>query len=62
MDNEKLYGKRYRHLKTGGLYEIVGAGQIEKTLEDVIIYQNVETGRMWVRPTKEFFDGRFEEV
>ncbi len=53
-------GSLYRHLKTGGLYTIVCAAEIEKTLAEVIVYRSVETGRTWVRPTKEFFDGRFK--
>lgn len=61
----------YRHIKRGSTYEIVGRGKIQtdKPLTDmmnVIIYiphgDNPFDGgsEMWVRPTEEFFDGRFE--
>ena len=26
------------------------------------VYRNVETNHIWVRPTEEFLDGRFEQV
>lgn len=67
--------KYYRHKKRGGLYEIVGraAMQIGETtivlpiaqeLERMtfIVYRHVATDTLWVRPEREFFDGRFEEV
>lgn len=56
------YG-RWKHDK-GGLYEIVGFGTIEKTLEAAVIYREIGSSRngIWIRPCYEFFDGRFTLV
>lgn len=50
----------YRHRKTGGLYTLLFEAILEKNLERVVVYRCTETGKLWVRPYKEFFDGRFE--
>ena len=49
-----------RHVKTRGIYEIIGYGKIEKDQTPVAIYEQIWEGRIWVRPTEEFEDGRFE--
>lgn len=56
----------YRHKKTGGLYDLVGFAQVQTSqplndYDDVTVYSS-EEGKMWVRPTSEFNDGRFEHV
>ena len=53
--------KLYLH-NNGNLYEILSIGLLEISLESMVTYKDVETGIIWVRPTKEFFDGRFKEV
>lgn len=64
---------RWRHKKRGTVYEIIttmasfqcaAAPEIEANFEDDVftVYKNVETGAIWVRPTEEFMDGRFERV
>jgi hypothetical protein len=64
---------RYRHKKRGGEYEIItdsaslqcsAAPEFEKLFgEDCFtVYQNIATGAVHVRPTPEFFDGRFELI
>ena len=50
----------YRHIKTGGLYRVLRHGRIEADLRAVVIYESLADGRVWVRPTDEFYDGRFE--
>ena len=50
----------YRHYR-GGLYEVVGVGRIEATLEEVVIYKSLYDSdfpkdSIWVRPIKEFFE------
>lgn len=55
------FNATHRHLKTGGLYTLLFVGVLEKTLEKVAIYQD-RKGVIWVRPTSEFFDGRFEAL
>lgn len=53
----------WRHIKTGGLYEIVASGTLEADgATSMIVYRNVQTGIVWVRPNHEFHDGRFEQI
>lgn len=63
----------YRHKKRGTVYEIISstvsmqcsaAPEFERQFEDDhwTIYRNVQTGTLWVRPTPEFEDGRFERI
>ena len=62
MDSERRIprGQLVRHVKTRGIYEIIGYGKIEKDHTPVTIYEQIWEGRIWVRPTEEFEDGRFE--
>ena len=53
-------GEILKHLKTGGLYRIVGQAMIEATLTPAYIYESISTGDYWVRPQAEMEDGRFE--
>jgi hypothetical protein len=39
----------YRHFK-GGLYRVIGRGEHTETKQEVIVYQTVATGELWVRP------------
>ena len=48
---EITIGKTYRHYK-GNLYKIIALGKQSETLEDMIIYQAVRDGKVWVRPAK----------
>lgn len=52
----------YRHKKTGGIYAIVCYANREGDGVELVVYRNVETGDVWVRPRTEFEDGRFELV
>lgn len=47
------------HKKTGDEYEILDHGLQEANLEPVVIYKSVRGGPTWVRPARDFFDGRF---
>lgn len=50
----------YTHVKTGNLYEVLDSeAKLERTCDPVVVYRSVETGKTWVRPQSEFFDGRF---
>lgn len=54
---------KWRHVKSGGLYEVIASGilQVEnKDLDDrpAVIYKG-EDGRIWIRPFQDFYDGRF---
>lgn len=66
-------GTRWRHKKLGTEYEIItetasmqcsAAPGFECQFEDDhwTVYRSVRTGAMWVRPTAEFMDGRFEKI
>lgn len=56
--SEILFSK-WMHVKTKGVYEIVTFGYLEKDLEPMVIYKNRKDGTVWIRPYKEFVDGRF---
>ena len=57
-----MFEKTYLHKKTGGYYKLLYYGTDEHTMETVVIYQSLKTGKIWVRPASEFHDGRFKEV
>ena len=48
----------HRHRK-GGLYRFISHGILETDRSPVVIYDDAQ-GTVWVRPTSEFEDGRFE--
>jgi hypothetical protein len=58
-------GDIVEHLKTGNLYLVFAFGKIESTLEDSVVYVEasksgaLRNGNVWIRPRKEFYDGRF---
>ena len=53
----------YRHVKSLGIYRVLqNSAKLESTLEEVVVYQNVETKDVWVRSKKEFYDGRFKLI
>lgn len=63
----------WRHKKRGTVYEIIasdaalqcsGVPEFEEMFDgdDWTVYRNVKTGAVYVRPTFEFTDGRFEKV
>jgi hypothetical protein len=56
----------YRHVKRKTICQIINKAklQINNSFDmlDVVVYQEFETKNIWVRPTTEFCDGRFEMV
>lgn len=62
----KVYaGNRFRHVKSGHLYEVLTMALREEDLSIQVVYQRVGMGSdeeppIWVRPARDFFDGRFE--
>lgn len=63
----------WRHKRRGMIYEVVtehcslqcsAAREFERMFDDDswTVYRNVATGMIYVRPTKEFMDGRFELI
>ncbi len=56
---EFIPGQQVKHLKTGGLYQIICVAKIEATLEDAYVYQALSNMTFWIRPKAEMLDGRF---
>ena len=46
---EITIGKIYKHYK-GNLYKIIALAKHSESGEDMIVYQNIEKGDIWVRP------------
>jgi hypothetical protein len=46
-------GAVYRHFK-GGLYEVLHLATLESNLNSVIVYRQLHSGRVWVRPMIEW--------
>ena len=44
-----IVGKTYRHYK-GNLYKVIALAKHSETVEDMVVYQSVKTGDVWVRP------------
>jgi len=47
--------QRYRHYK-GGLYEVIDMALHSETLETLVVYRNLQTGLLWVRPATMFLE------
>jgi hypothetical protein len=47
--------ERYRHYRTRGVYEVVGEGLHTETEEALVVYRDVENGRIWCRPRAMFY-------
>lgn len=41
--------KFYKHYK-GNLYKIIALGKHSENLEEMIVYQSVKDGQIWIRP------------
>lgn len=56
----------WKHKKRGTLYDVIGEAtlQVEGPYDMAlcVIYRDKDSGRVWVRPATEFYDGRFERV
>ena len=66
-------GEKWKHVKSGGEYEIVGVGRLqvkEESLDmaECVVYKSLqasgefEVGSIWIRPMIDFLDGRFEKI
>lgn len=62
MDSQEIVNKRYRHYKTGELYEVIGVARHSETKEEMVVYRSLyhgekfENNPWWVRPKKMFFE------
>lgn len=52
-------GMEVRHVKTGRDYIVVCEAIVEATMTGAVVYRSVDGDKVWVRPTREFCDGRF---
>lgn len=60
--DQYLTGANWTHRKSGKTYRIEGFATREDDLETMVIYRLWTAGStepLWVRPAREFFDGRF---
>ena len=46
---EILVGRTYKHYK-GNVYKIIAIAKHSESEEDMIVYQSVKNGDIWVRP------------
>lgn len=54
---------KWKHVKTGGIYRILGAALIEADMKVHILYSPHDSEwPVWSRPITEFMDGRFIPV
>lgn len=59
-------GAKFRHLKRGTTYTVVGLATLQTQAPagdeaELVIYVS-QDGTLWARPSSEFLDGRFEEL
>lgn len=49
------FGSVYRHFK-GGIYEVLHLATLESSLTPVIVYRQLHTDKVWVRPIAEWYE------
>ena len=50
---------KYKHLKTGNFYRVIGVAKHSETLEELVVYKALydnPTSKFWVRPIKMFLE------
>ena len=52
---EITIGKTYKHYK-GNLYKIIAFARHSETTEEMVVYQSVKNGDVWVRPKEMWND------
>ncbi len=48
-------GQVYRHFK-GGFYRVLNLAQMEDSQERMVVYQNIQDSRIWIRPVIAFLE------
>lgn len=54
-----VIGETYIHYRTGGHYRVLAIGLHTETAEEMVVYQSVEDGKIWIRP-RPMFEGMVE--
>lgn len=49
------YVGAYRHYKNNRLYDVIVFGRMESDLTEVVVYVDIDTHEVYVRPREEFF-------
>jgi len=50
---------KYRHSKSGKLYQVLGLGKHSETLEELVVYEALydnDLSKLWVRPKEMFLE------
>ncbi len=62
-ENQDAHSKAmYKHLRTNRVYCLLMRARDKHTGEEMVVFQSVKSGRVWIRPSIEFFDGRYLDL
>ena len=53
LERKIKIGGIYKHFK-GHIYKVIGIAKDSEDLKEKVVYQNTETGELWLRDEKEF--------
>lgn len=53
LERKIKIGGIYKHFK-GHIYKIIGIAKDSEDLKEKVVYQNTETGELWLRDEEEF--------
>ena len=53
LERKIKIGGTYKHFK-GHIYKVIGIAKDSEDLKEKVVYQNTETGELWLRDEKEF--------
>ena len=62
FDSTPARPELWTHVRTNDVYELLMPAVIEATQQAVVVYRSLVTGIRWVRPSTEFYDGRFVRI
>lgn len=52
----------FLHKKSSKKVQVCNVGYLESSMELMVVYEEFDSGLMFIRPYSEFTDGRFERV